>query len=412
MFISYFTEQPYSAFRDETSLASFDGDHPLRRPSDNNLIFSNRFFDPAIGSRLYNERIEEHQFAEEVGFDGITFNEHHNAVYCMQPRCNVMAAVLAARTSRVKIVQLGNPLPTWENPVQLAEETAMLDMISKGRMVPGIVRGGGVEQLANNVNPAFNRERFREAHDLIIKTWTEPGPFRWEGDHYNLRIVNPWALPLQQPHPPIWMPGIASNETIAFAAEHGYPYICMNTTFEATKRIWRYYDGVAAENGFTAGPSYRGYLMRCVVAGTERKAIDNARQFMWMRGQFTGLGHPVWSAPAGYSSRATKAIRAEYQAHSTSFEDQLDAGTIIAGTPGQVIGKIRRWLEETRPGILILWGSDGRTTHEDTLDCIRLLGQEVLPAVRDIARELQLHDPFELNQPVSLAAARRSAAAA
>ena len=73
MFVSYFTEQPYSAFKDDTSFEPFAGDHPFRRPSDNNLIFSNRFFDPVKGSRLYGERIEEHQLAEEVGFDGITF---------------------------------------------------------------------------------------------------------------------------------------------------------------------------------------------------------------------------------------------------------------------------------------------------------------------------------------------------
>ena len=208
------------------------------------------------------------------------------------------------------------------------------------------------------------------------------------------------------------MPGIASNETIQFAAEHGYPYICMNTTFEATKRIWGLYDGFAAQCGYTAGPSYRGYLMRCVVAHTEEKAIENARQFMWMRGQFTGLGHPVWSAPAGYSSRATKAIRSEYQSHSTSFESQLEAGTIIAGTPKQAIEKIRVWLEETRPGILIMWASDGRTAHADTLNCIDLLGREVLPAVREIAERLELPDPFQINQPVSLLARQRQMAMA
>ena len=91
---------------------------------------------------------------------------------------------------------LGNPLPIADNPVRLAEELAMIDMISKGRLVSGFVRGGGVESIAANINPAFNRERFEEAHDLIIKTWTTPGPWRWEGEHYQFRVVNPWVLPL------------------------------------------------------------------------------------------------------------------------------------------------------------------------------------------------------------------------
>ena len=135
-------------------------------------------------------------------------NEHHNAPFCMQAKANVFASILAAVTKRVKIVMLGNPLPLAENPVRLAEELAMIDMISKGRLVSGFVRGGGQEQLATGVNPAYNRERFEEAHDLIVKAWTQPGPFRWEGTHYQHRVVNPWAVPLQKPHPRVWIPGV------------------------------------------------------------------------------------------------------------------------------------------------------------------------------------------------------------
>ena len=113
--------------------------------------------------------------AEEVGVDGIMLNEHHNAPFCMQAKANIFAAILAGMTKKVKIVMLGNPLPLAENPIRLAEELAMIDMISKGRLVSGFVRGGGQEQLATGVNPAFNRERFEEAHELIVKAWTSPG---------------------------------------------------------------------------------------------------------------------------------------------------------------------------------------------------------------------------------------------
>lgn len=141
------------------------------------LNFSNEF-DPAEGSRLFNEYLEG--AAGQCGADGIMLDEHHHAPFCMQARTNMFGAILAAATKRVKIVFLGNPLPLTENPVQLAEEIAMIDMISKGRVVSGFVRGGG-RQLANGVNPAYNRERFMEARDLIQKIWTEPEPFRWEG---------------------------------------------------------------------------------------------------------------------------------------------------------------------------------------------------------------------------------------
>ena len=109
----------------------------------------------------------------------------------MQARANIFASALAAATKNCKIVMLGNPLPAWDNPVQLSEELSMIDMLSKGRLVSGFVRGGGQEQLAGGINPAFNRERFEEAHDLIVKAWTTPGPFRWEGTHYH----SAWSIP-------------------------------------------------------------------------------------------------------------------------------------------------------------------------------------------------------------------------
>ena len=396
MLISYFTEQTYAALSQDDAWALHPFDHPARRPGDNTLIHSNRFYDPVVASRLFNERIREYEVAEEVGFDGIMVNEHHNAPYCMQARITVMSSVVAARTKRVKIVQLGNPLPTWDNPVQLAEETAMIDMISGGRLIAGIVRAGGAEQIANNVNPAYNRERFHEAHDLLIKAWTVPGPWRWEGEHYQQRIVNPWAVPLQKPHPPVWVPGITSKETIEFAARRKYPYVCLNTTIEDTKRIWAYYDQIAAETGFQGGPQHRGYLMRCVVADTEEKAMRNAREHMWMQGEFAGFGRPSWIAPTGYSSFEARSSRAAFDQAIRSFEGQIERGTLVVGTPEQVLEKLRWWLTETRPGILMLWPNDGRIDHESSIEAIRLMGEAVLPAVREIGRDLGRADPFEL----------------
>jgi alkanesulfonate monooxygenase SsuD/methylene tetrahydromethanopterin reductase-like flavin-dependent oxidoreductase (luciferase family) len=338
-------------------------------------------------------------------------NEHHNAPFCMQAKTNVFGSILAAVTENVKIVPLGNPLPLAENPVRIAEELAMIDMISKGRLVSGFVRGGGTEQLAAGVNPAYNRERFAEAHDLIIKTWTQPGPFRWEGKHFQHRIVNPWALPLQQPHPRVWIPGVASAETTIWAAQHRYPYICLNTTVEATKKIWAVYDAAAEEVGYTPGPENRGYLLRVHVQDDHDKAVENATEFNWMMGEFTGLAHPVWSSPAGYASPRNRRALVEIAngrrpaprgTGVPKIEEQLESMAIIAGTPDEVIEKLRVVMSETRPGIFGIWGNDGAVSHEDSKRCIELLGEEVLPAVRQIAEELDLTGPFEANAPVSL----------
>jgi alkanesulfonate monooxygenase SsuD/methylene tetrahydromethanopterin reductase-like flavin-dependent oxidoreductase (luciferase family) len=399
MHIMYFTEQP---------MATYPADKGLEFGA-TALMFSNSHFDPVSGSRLYNEYIEQYKLAEAVGFDGIMLNEHHNAPFCMQAKANVFASILAAITERVKIVILGNPLPLAENPVRIAEELAMIDMISKGRLVSGFVRGGGQEQLATGVNPAYNRERFEEAHDLIIRTWTQAGPFRFEGAHYQHRVVNPWAVPLQKPHPRVWIPGVISKETVIWAARQGYPYIALNTTVEQTNKIWELYDATAEEAGFKGGPEYHGYLKQVHVAETEEKALENARQFTWMQGEFTGLAHPVWSTPAGYSSPENRRGFVEFSTgrgssprRRPSFDEQIQNNMIIAGTPKTVTAKLRQVMEQTRPGIMSLWANDGAVSHADSMTCIRLFGEEVLPALRETAKELDLKSPFEANTPVSI----------
>jgi alkanesulfonate monooxygenase SsuD/methylene tetrahydromethanopterin reductase-like flavin-dependent oxidoreductase (luciferase family) len=399
MHLIYFTEQPMSAYSDQAG----------RDFGATALMFPNTHFDPVAGSRLYNEYIEQYQLAEAVGVDGIMLNEHHNAPFCMQAKANIFAAILAAMTKKVKIVMLGNPLPLAENPIRLAEELAMIDMISQGRLVSGFVRGGGQEQLATGVNPAFNRERFEEAHELIVRAWTQPGPFRFEGTHYQHRVVNPWALPLQKPYPRVWIPGVISKETIIWAARQRYPYIALNTSIADTKRIWGLYDKVAAESGYTAGPENRGYLIQVHVSDNENKAIENAKQFRWMQGEFTGLAHPVWSTPSGYGSPSNRRAFVEFSAGRrpnprgiTSFEQQMADLRIIAGTPKTVVPKLKRILEETRPGILALWGNDGKVSQKDSLTCIKMIGEEVFPQIREIAKELDLNSPFEADAPVHL----------
>src|SRR4029079_2879045 len=163
------------------------------------LMFPHSLFDANNARDLSQMFLGEHEYASEMGFDGSVCNEHHNTVLSMQESVNLSAAVL---TQRIKgtIALIGNPLPIHDNPVRVAEEIAMLDLISGGRIISGFVRGTGVESLSTNANPAYNRERFEEAFQLIKKAWTVPGPFLWEGKHYHLRVVNPWQLPLQTPH--------------------------------------------------------------------------------------------------------------------------------------------------------------------------------------------------------------------
>ena len=173
-------------------------DDQLEKFESGRLAFPNTHFDPAKAHKLYNEYHEQYALADEIGFDGIMTNEHHSAYWCGKPAVNLDAAVLTKITKKVKIAILGNVIAV-NDPVRMAEEVAMLDCYSGGRIISGFVRGGAVETLQAGIDPTQNRERFEEAHDLIVKCWTEPGPFRYEGKHYQYRVVNPWVMPCKSP---------------------------------------------------------------------------------------------------------------------------------------------------------------------------------------------------------------------
>ena len=154
----------------------------------------------------------------------------------------------------MKIVQLGNPLPTYDSPLQFAEEIAMIDMISEGRLVSGIVRGAGQESICLNANPAYNRERFDEAHNLLVKTMTDDGPFAWEGEHYQFRVVNPWVRVLQQPHPRIWVPGVLSPETLDLGGPAPLPLHLAQHAAASHGQLWDIYDEAARQSVTNPGP--------------------------------------------------------------------------------------------------------------------------------------------------------------
>jgi alkanesulfonate monooxygenase SsuD/methylene tetrahydromethanopterin reductase-like flavin-dependent oxidoreductase (luciferase family) len=162
-------------------------------------------YDPVKGAEEYARHIDALVYAEELGFDAIGVNEHHQTAYGLMPAPNLIASALIQRTKTIKIAILGRALPLVNNPVYIAEEFAMLDNLSKGRIIAGFVRGIGSEYHSSGTNPYFSHERFHEAHDLIIRAWTEPGPFAFDGDHFSLRYVNLWPRPYQTPHPPVWI---------------------------------------------------------------------------------------------------------------------------------------------------------------------------------------------------------------
>ncbi|HWC30314.1 MAG TPA: LLM class flavin-dependent oxidoreductase, partial [Dehalococcoidia bacterium] len=180
-------------------------------------------FDPARGHEVYNDYLDELEYAADMGFDGICVNEHHQNAYGLMPSPNLMAATLARRTDNVGLVVLGNSLALYNPPTRVAEEMAMLDVISGGRLVAGFPVGTAMDtNFGYGETPITLREKYREAHDLIIKAWTEPDPFAFNGKYTQLRYVNTWPRPLQKPHPPIWVPGGGSIETTEWITDMDY----------------------------------------------------------------------------------------------------------------------------------------------------------------------------------------------
>ena len=411
MFIGYFTERPY---QDPSSGYFGATGRPIQ-----DLGLSNSTYDPRIGAELYNRYLDEKVFAEEMGFDAIALNEHHSTPFCMGGVLNVEAAILARITKHAKIVLIGNVLPIWDDPLWLAEELAIIDMISHGRLVTGWVRGTGRESVAHNAQSPYNWERFQEAHDFLVKAWTHPGPFRWEGEHYNYRYVNPWARPYQSPHPPMFIPGGLSKATVKWAAEHHYPYIMLATDLELTKPSFDYYRECAAEVGYESGTEHLGYLFKVHVDETEELAEAAGRKYVqgpsnpFLAGN-EGMVRPFIQNLPGMTSRtnvlptianyATAAARGRVSGPPPvspgghkygSYEHQIETMSIITGTPKTVLPKVRHVLEYLRPGTIFFWDGDGAMTHEDSMRSLRLMGSEVLPAVREMAKELDLKGPFE-----------------
>jgi len=371
----FFHLMPYPYLPDD-----FDERYPS--PS---LTFPSSHFDRETGTRLYHRYLDELEHAESVGFDGIAVNEHHQSAYGLMPSPNIMAAALARRTSTAQIMVLGNQIGIRGNPLRVAEEIAMLDHLTNGRIVSGFVRGIGWEYFAHSINPARSRDRFNEAHDLIIKAWTSDEMFQWISPNYEYRYVNLWPRPLQQPHPPVFIPGAGSTETMRFVAEKRYTYM---SVYAPTRVVRSWFDGyraAAAELGYEPDPEKIGLSIPIYVADTDERAHREAReQVLWLFHKGLKQG-PELVSPPGYMSPSS--MRGVLMAGmkpfaEQSYEDLLAGGYIIVGSPDTVVARLRELRDELGFGLLIGLFAIGGLTHEQTVRSMDLFGAQVMPALR------------------------------
>ena len=394
----WFTEDCYPHLPDQTTYRSIRVDLP------------NVHCDPRKASELYNRYLDLWCACDEIGLE-IMLNEHHQTATCMVPAAPIMLGILARQTSRARLLILGNPLPNRNQPVRVAEEMAMVDVISKGRLECGFVRSVPYEAAAANILPYKGTERLWEAHDLIVKAWTtHDGPFNFEGRWYHHRQVNVWPRPWQQPHPPIWIT-MGSARTAAPVAEHRHVGAVFLAGYPRIREIFGgYRDAWLRAHGGQAPFDRLAYLALCYVGENEREAENGARKLLWY--MEANKVPPEWSNPPGYhppavSAAVMRGVTGSGVPVNPTLEQQMARGNVFAGTPDQVYEQIKAFWEYSGGfGHMMLMGQAGFLSDDDALKSMKLYTKEVYPRLRELTAT---SDPAEIAERSAAMPARQSA---
>jgi alkanesulfonate monooxygenase SsuD/methylene tetrahydromethanopterin reductase-like flavin-dependent oxidoreductase (luciferase family) len=345
-------------------------------------------YDPHKGHFVYNEYLDQLEFAEAAGFDGICVNEHHSNAYGMMPSPNLMAAALARRTSKAALVVLGNSIALYNPPIRVAEEFAMLDVISGGRLIAGFPVGTSMDAtFVYGQSPVTLRDKYREAHELILQAWNRPEPFSFNGKYTQLRYVNVWPRPLQKPRPPIWIPGGGSLETWDWCLDYNYCY-CYFSFFgykrglEVMRRFW---DAVASR-GVEPNPYRAGFLQLVAIANSDEEAeLLYAPHANYFYNRCLHIYEGFFDAP-GY--RTGPSLRQGFKPPTSTppsqatWRDYVDQGYVIAGSPQAVRQQLQEALTAMRVGHLMVLCQFGDLPPATARYNMELFGKEVAPYLR------------------------------
>lgn len=350
-------------------------------------------------TRAFRSALDELMHAARAGFDGLAVTEHGQSAYDMAPNPNLLESALAYATEvegiDTAIYPLGRSLGKTREPLRVAEELAMIDAITGGRLMCGFPVGLAYDANINNgVPPAQTRQRFDENLELILKAWSEPKPFPWNGRFTQLANVNPWPRPIQQaPHPPVWITGIGNPRTMEFTLQRnfGFNYFGWFGMQVAGKRIFDRFWEAADRLGKDANPYRMGFMQTICVADTDAKAeqlfAEHAEYFFQK-----GIGSiPLerLALPGGIDIRGVEAIMRDpsdfgiYSRMKTAtFSDLVEAGAVICGSPSTVRDQLLAYAREYRIGNLHAMLQFGSMPHELAKDNIDLFAAEVLPALQ------------------------------
>jgi alkanesulfonate monooxygenase SsuD/methylene tetrahydromethanopterin reductase-like flavin-dependent oxidoreductase (luciferase family) len=352
-------------------------------------------FRPEVAVRNYAQHLDAWALMEELGFEGIGFNEHHTSPYGLMTSPNIMAAAASQRLRRMKILIYGNLLPIHE-PLRLAEELAMLDCLTGGRLISGFARGIPREYKAYNVNLADSRARFEEAWEIIKRAWRED-VFSYEGKFWTYRDVAIWPRPVQQPHPPVWVPVTTSQETLEWAAKENVPITPgAVATLGARQDMVRYYARCLAKHGHEITPDHVVAGASVYIADSRQQALEQAGPYMlyffhtlFSHGNLFNVGG---QRQAGYVREEglgwlRPEHREEFLRSLQGFRhltmDDLERNERLAwGSPAQVRDALIGLADALGSNVLLLQFNQGAMPHEMFMHQIRRFADEVLPDLR------------------------------
>jgi alkanesulfonate monooxygenase SsuD/methylene tetrahydromethanopterin reductase-like flavin-dependent oxidoreductase (luciferase family) len=381
-----------------------------------------RLFDPERAHHMYNDFLDEMEFAADMGFDAICVNEHHNNGYGLMPSPNIMLASLARRANPdTALCVLGNSIALYNPPTRVAEEMAMLDCISGGRLIAGFPVGSPMDTCyAYGQNPSQLRERYYEAHDFIVKAWTEEDTFAFNGRFNQQRYINIWPRPVQKPHPPIWVPGGGSVETWRWCAEMDYVYCYLSYYgFKAARATMQGFWDEMDRLGKDRNPYRAGFLQFVGVAETEEQAWELYREpaeyfydrclrvsaryanppgYVTEATQRAGIQSQIATAAAGGPDAAAQtSARPGIQKVETvdknarEMKSIVENGYVIIGTPDQVAEQLRDVIHDLRFGHLMLLQQFGNMSKELANYNTRLYAEQVKPQLADIWSDWEDH---------------------
>jgi alkanesulfonate monooxygenase SsuD/methylene tetrahydromethanopterin reductase-like flavin-dependent oxidoreductase (luciferase family) len=355
-----------------------------------------RHFDAATAVRTYEEHLEAWELLDRLGYDGVGFNEHHCSPYGLMNSPNLMASAAAQRTKRLKLLIYGNLLPLHE-PLRLAEELAMLDCLSNGRLISGFARGIPREYQVHNVPLADSRARFEEAYDIITRAWSEE-IFSYEGRFWSYRDVAIWPRPVQQPRPPVWVPILGSKESIEFAGRHDLPITPGLGRHRGLRDdIIRYYAKCLAQAGHRITPEHLSLGITAYVADSKAQALGEYGPHIlyFNRTLFShgNVSETEKQRAAGYQTgsstdyvrpenlRAVAGLREDFR-NMTMADLERQAEDMPLGTADEVAARIIDAAESAGVNQVQLAMNRGALPHELFMNQIERFAREVLPILQ------------------------------